>query len=83
MTDMVVVMEESLIEIEPVVRALGVKQVKTVGAYEVAEIEATLKHYMQLDEPSVLITLGVAELFGVQPSMGVLGLCIGYAAPVG
>ena len=46
-----------IIEIEPVVRALGVKQVKTVGAHEVDEIEATLKHYMQLDEPSVLITL--------------------------
>ncbi|MCU0502924.1 MAG: indolepyruvate ferredoxin oxidoreductase subunit alpha, partial [Anaerolineae bacterium] len=46
-----------IIEIEPVVRALGVKQVKTVGAYAVDEIEATLKQYMQLDEPSVLITL--------------------------
>ena len=46
-----------IIEIEPVVRALGVKQVKTVGAYEVDEIEETLKQYMQLDEPSVLITL--------------------------
>jgi indolepyruvate ferredoxin oxidoreductase alpha subunit len=45
-----------VIEIEPVVRALGVKQVKTVGAYEVDEIEETLKQYMQLDEPSVLIT---------------------------
>jgi indolepyruvate ferredoxin oxidoreductase alpha subunit len=45
-----------IIEIEPVVRALGVKQVRTVGAYEVEEIETTLKQYMRLDEPSVLIT---------------------------
>ena len=39
------------------VRALGVQHVKTVGAYDVDEIEATLKEYLKLDEPSVLITL--------------------------
>ncbi|PKO21708.1 MAG: indolepyruvate ferredoxin oxidoreductase subunit alpha, partial [Chloroflexi bacterium HGW-Chloroflexi-1] len=44
------------IELEPLVRALGIKHIKTVPAFDVAEIEATLKAYMQLDEPSVLIT---------------------------
>jgi indolepyruvate ferredoxin oxidoreductase alpha subunit len=45
------------IELEPLVRALGIKQVKTVPAYHVAEIETTLKEYLKLDEPAVLITL--------------------------
>ena len=44
------------IEFEPLVRALGVKHVKTVEAFEMDEIEATLKEYIKLDEPSVLIT---------------------------
>ncbi len=45
------------IELEPLVRALGIQHVKTVPAYHVAEIEATLKEYLKLDEPAVLITL--------------------------
>jgi indolepyruvate ferredoxin oxidoreductase alpha subunit len=45
------------IELEPLVRALGVKHVKTVPAYHVAEVESTLKEFLKLDEPSVLITL--------------------------
>ncbi len=44
------------IELEPLVRALGIQQVKTVPAYKVAEIETTLKEYLKLDEPAVLIT---------------------------
>ena len=44
------------IEIESLVRALGVKYVKTVKAFQVEEIEATLKEYLRLNEPSVLIT---------------------------
>ena len=44
------------IELEPLVRALGVKHVKTVPAFNVEEIEKTLKEYLKLDEPSVLIT---------------------------
>jgi indolepyruvate ferredoxin oxidoreductase alpha subunit len=44
------------IEIESLVRALGVKYVKTVKAFQVDEIEATLKEYLRLNEPSVLIT---------------------------
>lgn len=49
--------EAPIIEIEPLVRALGIRHVKTVAAYDVAEIEKTLKAYMQLGEPAVLITL--------------------------
>ncbi len=45
------------IALEPLVRALGIKHVKTVGAYDVREIEDTLKEYLRLDEPAVLITL--------------------------
>jgi indolepyruvate ferredoxin oxidoreductase alpha subunit len=44
------------IELEPLVRALGVKHVKTVEAFNVGEIEATLKDYLKLNEPAVLIT---------------------------
>ena len=49
--------ETTVIELEPLVRALGIKHVKTVPAYAVPEIETTLKGYLQLNEPSVLITL--------------------------
>jgi indolepyruvate ferredoxin oxidoreductase, alpha subunit len=45
------------IELEPLVRACGIQHVKTVPAYHVAEVEATLKEFLNLDEPSVLITL--------------------------
>jgi indolepyruvate ferredoxin oxidoreductase alpha subunit len=45
------------VELEPLVRACGIQHVKTVRAYHVAEVEATLKEFLQLDEPSVLITL--------------------------
>jgi indolepyruvate ferredoxin oxidoreductase alpha subunit len=44
------------IELEPLVRTLGVVHVKTVPAFQVEEIEKTLKAYLKLDEPSVLIT---------------------------
>jgi indolepyruvate ferredoxin oxidoreductase alpha subunit len=46
-----------VIELEPLVRACGIKHIKTVPAYNVAEIETALKEYLKLDEPSVLITL--------------------------
>jgi indolepyruvate ferredoxin oxidoreductase alpha subunit len=45
------------IEIEPLVRACGVTNVKTVPAYNVAEVETTLKEFIKLDEPAVLITV--------------------------
>ncbi len=45
-----------VVDIEAVVRALGVQQVVTIPAYDVDAIEATLKRYVKLDEPCVLIT---------------------------
>jgi indolepyruvate ferredoxin oxidoreductase alpha subunit len=48
--------ETTAIEIEPLVRACGIKHVKTVPAYAVDEIETTLKEFLQLEEPSVLTT---------------------------
>ncbi len=45
------------VELEPLVKALGVKHVRTVPAFEVEQIEKTLKEFLKLDEPSVLITL--------------------------
>ena len=44
------------IELEPLVRALGIKHVQTVEAFDVKTIEKVLKEYMALDEPAVLIT---------------------------
>lgn len=43
------------IAIEPVVRALGVQHVRTLDAFQVEEIERTLKEFLRLDEPSVVI----------------------------
>jgi indolepyruvate ferredoxin oxidoreductase alpha subunit len=43
------------IALEPLVRALGVRHVRTLDAFAVQEIERTLKKYLKLDEPSVLI----------------------------
>ncbi len=47
--------ETTLVELEPLVRACGVKHVRTLSALDVKEIEKTLKEYIKLDEPSVLI----------------------------
>ena len=44
------------IDIEALVRALGIKTVKRVEAYDVAAIESTLKEWLKIDEPAVLIT---------------------------
>jgi len=44
-----------LVELEPLVRACGVKHVRTLSALDVDAIEKTLKEYVKLDEPSVLI----------------------------
>jgi indolepyruvate ferredoxin oxidoreductase, alpha subunit len=44
------------VKLEPLVRACGIRHVKTVPAYKVDEIESTLKEYLKLDEPAVLIT---------------------------
>ncbi len=47
----------TVVELEPLVKACGVKHVKTLPALEVAEIEKTLKEYVKLDEPAVLIVV--------------------------
>lgn len=44
------------LELEPLVRALGIKHVKRVDAYDEKMVEDTLKAFKKLDEPSVLIT---------------------------
>ncbi|MBI9051762.1 MAG: indolepyruvate ferredoxin oxidoreductase subunit alpha [Anaerolineaceae bacterium] len=44
------------IDLEQLVRELGIKHVKTVPALKVKEIEKILKEYLEIDEPSVLIT---------------------------
>lgn len=46
------------IPIEPLVRAIGVKMVKVVDAFQVKEVEAGLKECLDYDGPSVLITRG-------------------------
>lgn len=44
-----------VIELEPLVRALGIKHVATVGAYDVKEIERAYKELMATNEPAVMI----------------------------
>lgn len=44
------------LEMEPLVRALGIQHVKTVEGHEVEVIEKTLREWMKMDEPAVLIT---------------------------
>jgi indolepyruvate ferredoxin oxidoreductase alpha subunit len=46
------------IDLEAVVRALGVKKVKVVDAFKIKEVEAGLKECLQFEGPSVLITRG-------------------------
>lgn len=44
------------VEIEPLVRALGIQKVLMLKAYDVKAIEKTLKQWLKEDEPAVLIT---------------------------
>lgn len=46
------------IEIEPLVRALGVEKVKTVNAFNVKEVKRGFEECLEFDGPSVLITKG-------------------------
>jgi indolepyruvate ferredoxin oxidoreductase alpha subunit len=48
--------ETSTLELEPLVRALGIDRVKTVPAFDVKAIDDTLKEYLKAEGPSVLIT---------------------------
>ncbi len=47
--------EAPVIELESLVRACGIQHVRTLPALDVKEIEKTLREYVKLDEPSVLI----------------------------
>ncbi len=47
--------ESPPIELEPLVRSLGIERVKTVPAFDVQAIDETMKEYLQADGPSVLI----------------------------
>ena len=54
--------ETGEINLENLVRAIGISKVKTVGAYDVKEIEQTLKSWIKEPEPAVLITKGECAL---------------------
>ena len=43
------------LELEPLVRALGIERVKTVPAFDVKALDDTLKEYLKAEGPSVLI----------------------------
>jgi indolepyruvate ferredoxin oxidoreductase alpha subunit len=47
--------ESPALELEPIVRALGIDRVKTIPAFDVKAIDETLKEYLKADGPSVLI----------------------------
>jgi indolepyruvate ferredoxin oxidoreductase alpha subunit len=49
-------MEETpAVDLEPVVRSLGIERVKTIPAFDVKALDETLKAYLKADGPSVLI----------------------------
>jgi indolepyruvate ferredoxin oxidoreductase alpha subunit len=43
------------LELEPLVRALGIERVKTVSAFDVQALDDTLKEFLKAEGPSVLI----------------------------
>jgi indolepyruvate ferredoxin oxidoreductase alpha subunit len=47
--------ETKEVEIEPLVRALGIDRVVTIDAYEVEAIEKTLKQWLKEDGPAVMV----------------------------
>ncbi len=47
--------ETVIVELEPLVRSCGVSHVKTLPSLDMQSIEKTLKEFIKLDEPSVLI----------------------------
>jgi indolepyruvate ferredoxin oxidoreductase alpha subunit len=47
--------ESTPLELEPLVRALGIERVKTVPAFNVKAIDETLKEFLKAEGPSVLI----------------------------
>ena len=55
------------IKIEPLVRAIGVKKVLVVDAFNIKEVEAGLKECLDYEGPSVLITLGECVFVSKDP----------------
>jgi indolepyruvate ferredoxin oxidoreductase alpha subunit len=47
--------ETPAVDLEPVVRSLGIERVKTIPAFNVKALDETLKEYLKADGPSVLI----------------------------
>jgi len=47
--------ETPALELEPLVRALGIERVKTVPAFDVKAIDEAMKEFLKADGPSVLI----------------------------
>jgi indolepyruvate ferredoxin oxidoreductase alpha subunit len=47
--------ETPALELEPLVRALGIERVKTVPAFDVKAIDDTMKEFLKAEGPSVLI----------------------------
>jgi indolepyruvate ferredoxin oxidoreductase alpha subunit len=54
--------ETPALELEPLVRALGIERVKTVPAFDVKALDETLKQFLQAEGPSVLIARGECAL---------------------
>jgi indolepyruvate ferredoxin oxidoreductase alpha subunit len=50
------------LELEPLVRALGIERVMTVPAFDVKAVDETLKEFLKTDGPSVLIARGECAL---------------------
>ena len=55
------------VEIEPLVKALGVKKVLVVDAFNIKEVEAGLKECLDYEGPSVLITRGECVFVSKDP----------------
>jgi indolepyruvate ferredoxin oxidoreductase alpha subunit len=55
------------IEIEPLVKAMGVKKVKVVDAFKIEDVEAGLKECLDYEGPSVLITRGECVFVSKDP----------------
>jgi indolepyruvate ferredoxin oxidoreductase alpha subunit len=47
--------EAPALDLEPLVRALGIERVRTVPAFDVKAIDETIKEFLKADGPSVLI----------------------------
>ena len=54
------------VELEPLVRSCGVSHVKTLPGLDMQSIEKTLKEFIKLDEPSVLIVAEPCALLSDQ-----------------